>query len=192
MGMSSIKTSFGLILPAWIKNEVPLLTGYDTDEKKMALAVGLARKNVENSTGGPFGAAVFVKGSGELVSVGVNAVVAGNCSVAHAEIIAIMLAQRSRSVCRLGGKGRPVFVLVSSAQPCAMCFGALLWSGVKELISGARRKDVERITGFDEGPLYRRWKEELKRRGIRLKENVLRQESCSVLEHYKATGGILY
>src|SRR4051794_17735321 len=82
-----------LVLPDWIGNTVDQALLYADDESKISLAIELARRNVENRSGGPFGAAVF-SGEGRLVSVGVNRVIAQNCSVAHAEMMAYMLAQQ--------------------------------------------------------------------------------------------------
>ena len=52
------------------------------DHGRMNFVIRLARWNIENN-GGPFAAAVFDEESEELVSVGVNRVVAENCSLAH-------------------------------------------------------------------------------------------------------------
>ena len=50
--------------------------------------------------------------------------------------------------------GRKVkFQIVVNAQMCAMCLGAVIWSGVKEVCYAATSREVEQITGFDEGPL---------------------------------------
>ncbi|MCK7474293.1 MAG: hypothetical protein MZV49_13640 [Rhodopseudomonas palustris] len=44
---------------------------------------------------------------------------------------------------------------MTSSQPCLMCLGATLWSGVTRLTYGAAAADVTAILGFDEGPLPR-------------------------------------
>jgi len=186
-----MRTSLFIRMPSWLSGEKLPCGGYDTDAKKMALAIRLAKKSVREKTGGPFGAAIFTAAGG-LVSVGVNCVVAQSCSVAHAEIMAIMLAQRSLAEYRLGEKTAGKYILASSAQPCAMCFGALVWSGVTRLLFGALREDVERIVGFDEGPIDRGWKSELRRRGIVVKGEVSRKKACEVLWLYGAGDGALY
>ena len=63
-----------LTLPAWIHGEVDIARTYDDDEAKVALAIQLSNRNVEQGSGGPFGAAVF-DGHGRLIAVGVNRVV---------------------------------------------------------------------------------------------------------------------
>jgi tRNA(Arg) A34 adenosine deaminase TadA len=186
-----VKTSVQISLPSWISSEDIPPKGYDADSKKMALAVHLSSKNVEQGTGGPFGAAVFTA-AGDLVSVGVNCVVSQRSSVMHAEIAAIILAQRALGMSRLEKSARTKYVLATSAQPCAMCLGAVVWSGVSALLYAARRADVESITGFDEGPLPLQWEHALSSRGIRVRGGILRARAAGVLRAYKEQGGALY
>jgi tRNA(Arg) A34 adenosine deaminase TadA len=179
-----------LTLPPWIHEEVDELRGYPDDEAKVALAIQLARSNVEHGSGGPFGAAVF-DGAGRLLSVGVNRVVPQTSSVAHAEMMAFMCAQSRMQQFRLNeGGGR--FVLATSAQPCCMCYGASVWAGIDELLVGARASDVEELTEFDEGPLPQDWIGELERRGIAVRTDVLRSAAREVLRMYADGGGRRY
>jgi tRNA(Arg) A34 adenosine deaminase TadA len=157
----------------------------------MRLAIRLAQLNIENRTGGPFGAAVFNEQTGTLVSAGVNLVTRSNLSVAHAEIIAISLAQRALGTYELGRPGTPRLQLVSSAEPCVMCLGALTWSGLPSLVCGARDEDVRNI-GFDEGPKTPDWSSALARRGITVRRDVCRLESIRVLRDYQEAGGPIY
>jgi tRNA(Arg) A34 adenosine deaminase TadA len=152
----------------------------------MALVVGLAAENVRRGSGGPFGAAVFERRGGRLVAVGVNRVLASGRSDAHAEMLAIALAQQARS----GAAGAPL-ELVTSSEPCAMCFGALPWSGIRRLVCGARAADAEAI-GFDEGPKPRDWVGALERRGIEVVRDVRRAEVIAVLRAYAAAGEPIY
>jgi tRNA(Arg) A34 adenosine deaminase TadA len=73
-----------------------------------------------------------------------------------------------------------------------MCFGASPWSGIRRIIIGATRKDVESLTEFDEGPLPANWIEELEKRGILVTQDVLRPEACRVLQSYRNKKGTLY
>jgi len=63
----------------------------------MRAAVELSSLNVEHSTGGPFGAAVFEVSTGKLVSIGMNLVEQHECSVFHAETVALILAQKAKN-----------------------------------------------------------------------------------------------
>jgi tRNA(Arg) A34 adenosine deaminase TadA len=185
-----ILSQLELDLPAWVGREVNASGVYGDDESRVALAIGLARGNVENATGGPFGAAVF-SADGRLVSAGVNRVVPQHCSIAHAEIMAFVLAQARLQRYRLNETGER-FILATSAQPCCQCYGATVWAGVDELLIGARSEDVEELTEFDEGPLPADWIGELERRGIAVRRDILRDEARAVFLRYRELGGSSY
>ncbi|WP_129136580.1 nucleoside deaminase [Luteimonas sp. YGD11-2] len=179
-----------LTLPAWVHEAVDTGRAYPDDDAKIALAIDLARRNVDAASGGPFGAAVFGPGD-RIVSVGVNRVMPTNCSVAHAETMAFMLAQQRLQTPRLNATGAP-YTLATSAQPCCQCFGAAVWAGIDRLLIGARAEDVEALTEFDEGPLPADWPEELQRRGIEVVRDLRRNDARAVLAAYSATGGARY
>ncbi len=179
-----------LTLPIWLHDAVDESRIYADDESRVGLAIDLARRNVENGTGGPFGAAVFTA-EGRLISVGVNRVVPQNCSVAHAEMMAYMLAQQRLQRFRLNENGEK-FVLATSAQPCCQCYGATVWAGIDELLIGARSEDVEELTEFDEGPLPADWVGELSKRGIAIRQDILRARASEVLKRYGELGNQTY
>ena len=157
----------------------------------MRLVIKLAQLNVEHQTGGPFGAAIFELKSGRLVAVGVNLVETSNCSIAHAEMVAIAIAQRVAGRYDLGTEEGAAYELVTSTEPCAMCLGAIPWSGVRSVVCGARDQDARRI-GFDEGSKPERWVKSLENRGIRVFRDVLREEALAVLLDYHKRGGLIY
>src|SRR5690606_38896736 len=194
--MSLLKAQLHLTLPIWVIDEVDATRTYPGDEDKVALAIELSRKNVDARSGGPFGAAVFGPGD-RLVSVGVNRVLPQACSVAHAETMAMMLAQQRMMRSRLNiddatGERHGPFVLATSSQPCCQCYGATFWSGVDRLLIGARSEDVMQLTEFDEGPLPADWVGELERRGIAVGRDILREDAREVLRAYGAQGGTFY
>lgn len=181
-----------LELPEWVAPFVDgQETAFDSAEARMRLAIELARRNTMHGTGGPFGAAVFETDSSRLVSVGVNLVEAANCSILHAEMVAITLAQQSVGSYDLGGEGRPSHELVTSTEPCAMCLGAIPWSGVRRVVCGATGEDACAI-GFDEGAKPVDWVGELHKRGITVVQGVLRPEAQAVLREYTRRGGTIY
>jgi tRNA(Arg) A34 adenosine deaminase TadA len=188
----TMKLSIALTLPSWV---VRVTAGRPRHqpalEDRMRLAIDLSRLNVEHSSGGPFGAAIFDAWTYELVALGVNLVVPASCSVAHAEMVTIMLAQSTRGTFDLGAPGLPPHELVTSTEPCAMCLGAVPWSGVRRLVCGARDEDARRV-GFDEGHKPARWPDALERRGIAVTRDVCRDEARRVLEAYVARGSLIY
>jgi tRNA(Arg) A34 adenosine deaminase TadA len=158
----------------------------------MRLVLGLAARNVVERTGGPFGAAVVECDSGRLVSVGVNVVVPQHCALAHAEVMALGLAQAARRTFDLGAAGAPRMQLVSSSQMCAMCLGAVLWSGVSEVVFATTAEDVIGTIGFDEGPTPPDYEGSLRERGISVRTGVLRDEGLAILRRYVADGAPTY
>src|SRR5690606_40796572 len=100
------------------------------DEAKVRLAIDLSRRNIEAYSGGPFGAAVFDADTDRVVAIGVNRVLPPHCSVAHAETMAPMLAQRHL------GRARPNrdphghrvgrYALAPPPPPCCPCYGAIV------------------------------------------------------------------
>jgi tRNA(Arg) A34 adenosine deaminase TadA len=179
-----------ITLPVWVMELDVAGRDFTTDDAKVAFAIELSRHNVERQSGGPFGAAVFSP-QHQLVAVGVNRVVRQSCSVAHAEMMAYMLAQQRLQQFRLNALGGPV-TLATSAQPCCQCYGATMWAGIDRLLIGARSEDVEALTEFDEGPLPADWAGELARRGIEVVRDVQRDAACAVLKTYGELGGPNY
>jgi tRNA(Arg) A34 adenosine deaminase TadA len=179
---------FTIRLPRWVADLVarsPKI--FPTMEDRMRFVITLAQENVQRQTGGPFGAGVFDAG-GRLVAPGVNVVVTRNCSILHAEIIAIALAQKKLNRYDISDEGKSDYELVTSLEPCAMCFGAIPWSGVTGLVCGGRDQDARDI-GFDEGPKLPNWQQALEERGVQVSRDVLRQEAVDVLNLYVKVGG---
>jgi tRNA(Arg) A34 adenosine deaminase TadA len=177
-------------LPDWVAREVERHGEFGSPEHRMDLVIRLAEENARRGSGGPFAAAVFGLEDEALIAVGVNLVVASGYSVAHAEVIALSLAQQATGGFDLGA-GHVSRELVTSTEPCAMCLGAICWSGVRQIVCGAREEDAARI-GFDEGPKPAAWVDELQRRGIAVKRDVLRGRAAQVLRSYRDAGGPIY
>jgi len=179
-------------LPAWLLERLEHGgRAFSTPENRMREVIEYSRLNVLHGTGGPFGAAVFDADSGRLIAGGVNRVVPLSASIAHAEMLAISAAQQQLGSFDLGAEGLPRCELVTSCEPCAMCFGAIPWSGIKSVVCGAASEDAERI-GFDEGPRHPDWVGELEARGIGVVTGLCRSEAARVLADYQANRGLIY
>jgi tRNA(Arg) A34 adenosine deaminase TadA len=177
--------------PPWIDDVVNWATPYTDPADRTRLAISLARENVLRNTGGPFGAAIFESDTGRIVAAGVNLVVPLNNSSLHAEMVAFMMAQAVRGTYTLQAPGLPAHELHTSCEPCAMCLGGVLWSGVRRVVWSATRDDADSID-FDEGPVFAASYDYLRVRGIEFEGGVLRDEGRAVLELYRTRGGPIY
>ena len=179
-------------LPTWARHVArrrhkPIAAAAD----RMRFVIQLALTNIASQTGGPFGAAVFEARTGRLVAIGVNLVESSRCSLAHAEMIALANAHHALGNFDLGATDLPKLELVSSCEPCAMCYGAILWSGVRKVICAARGADATAI-GFDEGPKPKNWVATLEERGISVVRDMCRAEAIVVFGQYRQTRGRIY
>ncbi|MFI4910354.1 MAG: nucleoside deaminase [Sedimentisphaeraceae bacterium JB056] len=181
-----------VVLPFWADS---FLTEYQShrfvsDREKIMLAIELSRLNIQYGTGGPFGAAIFSHNGGKLLSIGINLVTNVNCSVAHAEMVAIITAQNTINnfdLSRLEGGCE----MATSTEPCCMCMGGVMWSGISRILCGATDADA-REAGFDEGPKPKNWKDEYINRGIKVETELCRERAREVLMDYKNNGGKIY
>jgi tRNA(Arg) A34 adenosine deaminase TadA len=158
------------------------------DEVRMAWVADLLDRQVAEGTGGPFAAAVFSGVTGEVLGVAVNRVEPSSACIAHAELLA--LAQAGQAVGSFTLEDHEA-ILVTSTEPCAMCLGALVWSGVERVVCGAADADARAI-GFDEGDKPPDWLEALERRGIGVALGVLRDRIIDAMHRYVEQGGLVY
>ena len=180
-------TSIRIDLPEWVWSIVDPNEAIASIDDRMALVVEFARRNIVDG-GGPFAAAIFDP-DGRLIAPGVNRVVAASAPIAHAEIVAIAMAGQRLGTWDLASAGG--FELVTSTEPCAMCLGAVPWSGVRRLVCGARDEDA-RAVGFDEGYKPADWVERLGDVGIEVHRDVHREGAADVLRSYATAGGSIY
>ncbi len=184
---------FTLNLPDWaLRENTALPAGMPTLDARMRAVIHFSRQNFERGTGGPFAAGVFERESGAPVLIGVNRVMPLQCSSAHAEVTALTLAQQVLGSWDLGAPGLPDYQLVVNWRPCAMCYGATVWSGVRSLVIAGSGPELEDITGFDEGPIHPQWRQELERRGIEVIDGLLRDEAVAVFRDFAASGSTVY
>lgn len=113
----------------------------------MKEAIRIAVENVENKTGGPFGA-VVVK-DGKIIASSGNTVVPDNDPTAHAEVNAIRKACRGLKSFQLTG-----CEIYSSCEPCPMCLGAIYWARPKAVYYACTKEDAAE-GGFDDSFIYK-------------------------------------
>ena len=187
----NIEESLAFAIPAWILEfEKTLPRKLRGDEEAMGVAIALSAANVKEGSGGPFGAVIVDSATGELLSVGANLVLSAKSSVLHAEIVAILRAQKKLESYSLRSQGRSA-TLYTSAEPCAMCMGAIPWSGLGRVVCAASDEDVRAI-GYDEGDKPGNWQAAYEKRGIKVTCHFMRDPAVKVLRDYAANNGILY
>jgi len=185
-------TSFSASLPEWL---LPLVDGYgplESHDDRVALTNELAARNHVEGNGGPFAAIVVDRTTSSVVSVGVNVVLSTNKSSLHAEVMALSLAQERLGTWDLGASDAQDLELVVNWRPCTMCYGALVWSGVKHLVIAGDGPECEELTGFDEGPMPADWVGELEKRGISVTIGVQREAAVEVFAEFGRSGATVY
>ncbi|GIG54550.1 nucleoside deaminase [Demequina activiva] len=187
----SVSTAYSISLPPWLVGELPgLPRRLESHQEQMGLVNRLADRNWREGNGGPFAAIVVDHATGELVSVGVNVVLSTGISSAHAEVTALALAQQRLDAWDLGD-GRDL-ALVVNWRPCVQCYGATMWSGVRHLVVAGDGPELERLTGFDEGPMVPDWAEQFERRGIEVVQDVGRADALAVYAAYGSANVTVY
>ena len=122
------------------------MMGATLHDQFMREAIDLSRQNTRDGKGGPF-AAVIVK-DGTVIARGTNLVTSTNDPTAHAEIVAIREACRTRGSFQLDGCD-----IYTSCEPCPMCLGAIYWARPRAVYFANTRDDAATI-GFDDRTIY--------------------------------------
>lgn len=107
----------------------------------------VAGESVAQGCGGPFGAAVFATGSGEILAVAANRVLADCDPTAHAEMGAI------RKACAaVGNPHLEGYSLYATGQPCPMCLAAIHWARLDAYYYTTTYAEAAAI-GFDDAAI---------------------------------------
>jgi len=151
----------------------------------MKLAFEEARKTMNEDKGGPFGAAVIDK-EGNILSVASNSVLEDHNPTAHGEVNAIIKACK-----KIGSHDLRNCVLYTTAYPCPMCLGAIIWANIQKVYYGCEAKDVAEI-GFRDDFIYQFIQDNMKNKEILDLEQMDREECLNLIEEYKNKEKTLY
>ena len=154
---------------------------------KIILALQQELKKHINKGYGPFLAAVY-DSKGNLIAKAANSVVNKSCSHNHAEMNAIKMAEKKLGTYDLSPYNLSIYV---TSEPCMMCLGAIMWSGIKAIYYGVPSESVTKITGFDEG-FKPEWYKEFKKRGITVYGQIETDAGEQVLKDYVKQGHTVY
>ena len=144
-------------------------------------------KKYINKGYGPFLAAIY-DSKGNLIAKAANSVVNKSCSHNHAEMNAIKLAEKKLGTYDLSPYNLSMYV---TSEPCIMCLGGILWSGIKAVYYSVPSNRVTKITGFDEG-FKQDWHKEFKKRGIAVYGQIEQDMGEKNLKDYVTQGHIVY
>jgi tRNA(Arg) A34 adenosine deaminase TadA len=90
----------------------------------------------------PFGCVIADDTGNVVIEQGNMALAPVRDPTAHAETVAAGLAARRYEPGKLAS-----FTLYANAEPCAMCAGAIYWSGIGRVVFGLTERDLLGLTG---------------------------------------------
>ncbi|MCF7923973.1 MAG: nucleoside deaminase [Candidatus Izimaplasma sp.] len=151
----------------------------------MELAIKEARKTMNKDIGGPFGALIINKDN-EILAVTSNTVLGDHDPTAHAEINAIRSATK-----KLGTHDLTGCTLYTTAYPCPMCLGAIIWSNIKKVYYGCIESDADEI-GFRDDFIYKFIENKRKNISILGLEEKERDTCLTLFNEYKEKNKKLY
>lgn len=182
---------FNAITPAYSAEGIQTML-MSPQEKLQAekIIMGLHNKNNERIQQGygPFVAAIYDK-DGNLIAETSNTVIKDQCPLNHAEMNCIKEACKKLGTYDLSNKGLKMYV---TAEPCVMCAGGIMWSGITDVYYSVNSGDVQKLTGFDEGYKPMLWKVQFKKRGINMYGGIAESAGKASLEKYVLTGNKVY
>ncbi len=151
-----------------------------TTHDYLGMAISLARKNVLESGGRPFGA-VLVK-DGRVLATGVNDILATNDPSMHAELQAIRAAAAALKNPRLDE-----CVVYASGQPCPMCLSAMHMVGIKEVYFAYSNDDAEKY-GLSTARIYAEIAKPLSQQSIKIEYMPVRDDGEDPYQAWKRIG----
>lgn len=170
-----------------IKTNAPITQAQYDKARKIILNLQKEMPRKFKKGYGPFLAAIYDE-DGKLIAKTQNSVIPECDCTNHAEMNAIRAAQKKLNTYDLSNHNLSLYV---TAEPCIMCAGGIMWSGIKNIYFGVYSKDVEEITGFDEG--YKpNWIEQFKLRGINVYGGIEEEYGKNILKMYVNQGNTVY
>lgn len=112
------------------------------DEKFLITAIELAARARQDGNH-PFGSLLVLDGAAVLEAG--NTVTTGRDATGHAETNLVRLASGAYSRAELARA-----TLYTSTEPCAMCSGAVYWSGIGRVVYALGEDELLALTGADE------------------------------------------
>jgi tRNA(Arg) A34 adenosine deaminase TadA len=105
-------------------------------------AIDIARRAREHGNH-PFGA-LLADAAGTVLVEAENTVITASDVTGHAETNLVRRASAQLAAATLAAA-----TLYTSTEPCAMCAGAIYWSGISRVVFGLREGELRALTGSD-------------------------------------------
>ena len=149
------------------------------DRTYLQQAIDLARENVAQNSGRPFGAVLVQKD--KVIATGINEFVQTGDPTTHAEMQAIRAATVALHTPRLDGA-----TMYASGLPCPMCLSAMHLTGIARMCFAYSAEDGEPF-GFSGAKIYDEMAKPLGRQSIVCEHVPIRDESEGLYEFWKRT-----
>jgi tRNA(Arg) A34 adenosine deaminase TadA len=120
--------------------DISEMTGSERDEHFLRRSFEVARRSLTHGNH-PFGA-ILVDAGGNVLIETENGYMPARDGTAHAERVLATQACTTLGAGVLNGA-----TLYSSAEPCAMCAGAIYWAGIGRLVYGLSEHRLRAVTG---------------------------------------------
>lgn len=119
-----------------------MIVGMPSPEDLLRTAITVAQSARDHGNH-PFGA-LLADRDGNLLLTAENTVVTNSDATGHAETNLVRLASAAYSPAQLAE-----LVLYTSTEPCAMCSGAIFWSGIGAVVYALAETELYELTGAD-------------------------------------------
>jgi guanine deaminase len=151
---------------------------HEDHKSVMKQAIEKARETMNLNIGGPFGAAIIDQ-KGEVIAVASNSVLQDHDPTAHAEMNAIRMAGE-----KLGTHDLTGCTIITTAFPCPMCLGAIVWANIHHVIYGCRPEDADAI-GFRDDVIYQLLRGDMKHQNVLSFDEEFRKDCLCLFKEYK-------
>lgn len=151
----------------------------------MKLAFEKAKDTMNKNFGGPFGSAV-IDAEGNILSVASNTVLKDHNPTAHGEVNAIIEACK-----KINSESLKGCTLFTTAYPCPMCLGAIIWANIDKVYYGCTPEDAAEI-GFRDDYIYDFIKGNMEKKLVLDLKQIDRDECVKLFEEYKSKGKKIY
>ena len=153
----------------------------ELNREHMLSAIDHVKKHICDNDGGPFGACITL--GDKIISLGRNTVLKDIDPTSHAEINAIHAATKTLNRIDLSN-----CTIYSTTEPCPMCFSAIHWARISQIVYGTNIDDVKKL-GFHELDISNETLKKLGNSPIKISANFEREACEALLQYWQINSG---